>query len=145
MTIEFNTVLYETNRNSALITSKRYEIKILKWLGVFSFERYPPSLADLRRDARDASPGSSFWENFDQILGWHPHLGGWRPLLWKILDPPLSMNSAVIFNYSPLSFTEFDCIKARISGGCCVVVTLPGRQWRATTTKYQSSYDHNNR
>ena len=21
----------------------------------------------------------SFWGNFDQILGWHPHLGGWRP------------------------------------------------------------------
>ena len=31
----------------------------------------------------------SFQEIFDQILGWQPHLWGWRHLLWKILDPPL--------------------------------------------------------
>ena len=26
---------------------------------------------------------------FDQIIGERPHLRGWRPLLWEILDPPL--------------------------------------------------------
>ena len=31
----------------------------------------------------------SFWGKFTKILGSRPHLCGWRPLLWKILDPPL--------------------------------------------------------
>ena len=31
----------------------------------------------------------SFQKFFDQIIGWRPHLGGWRPLLWEILDPSL--------------------------------------------------------
>ena len=47
--------------------------------------------------ARDAPPlwvqivlfSCSFWEIFDQIIGWRPHVGGWRCLLWQILDPPL--------------------------------------------------------
>ena len=34
----------------------------------------------------------SFQEIFDQIIGCSPHLGGWRPLLWEILDPPLVNN-----------------------------------------------------
>ena len=30
-----------------------------------------------------------FLEIFGKIVGWCPLLEGWRPLLWKILDPPL--------------------------------------------------------
>ena len=31
-----------------------------------------------------------FLELFAKIIGWHPFLGGWRKLLWGILDSPLA-------------------------------------------------------
>ena len=31
----------------------------------------------------------SFGGKLGKIIGWCPQLYGWRPLLWKILDPPL--------------------------------------------------------
>ena len=39
----------------------------------------------------------SFGEIFDQIIGWRPRLGGWRPLLWEILDPPLWLKCDVMY------------------------------------------------
>ena len=44
------------------------------------------------------APGSSifnfhavFWGKLVKIIGWRPHLCGWRPLFWEILEPPLTM------------------------------------------------------
>ena len=33
----------------------------------------------------------SFWGKLDKLLGWHPHLYGWRLLLWEILGPSLKV------------------------------------------------------
>ena len=53
------------------------------------------SLADIRGALGMHAPPSgsnffnfhaAFWENFGQIIDWHPHLGGWWPP-WEILDP----------------------------------------------------------
>ena len=52
----------------------------------------------------------SFQEIFDQIIGLHPHLVGWRPLLWEILDPPLEMIMITVFTCSWLP-TSGDKIK----------------------------------
>ena len=41
----------------------------------------------------------SFWENLGKIIGWRPYLGGWRPPVWEILDPPLF--TALISGVSP--------------------------------------------
>ena len=45
-----------------------------------------------------APPGPKFFHfhavfggKLAKIIGWRPHLCGWNPLLWEILDPPLLM------------------------------------------------------
>ena len=40
-------------------------------------------------------------KKIDQIIAFHIHLWSWRPLLEKILDPPLTMN-----NFSGLFFSQ---------------------------------------
>ena len=75
---------------------------------LISFRFLTIALADLRGGARDARPplwvqilsfSCSFWEILGKIIGWRPHLGGWRPPVWEILDPPLNCKQQNLFGF----------------------------------------------
>ena len=71
--------------------------------GIRSGSRISVTVADLRGTPLLCPPPqrtkivSIFWGENWAVICWCPLLEGWRPLLWGILDPPLSQEGATSF------------------------------------------------
>ena len=69
-------------------------------------------------DLRGALPAQNFlnfmqfFGKFDKIICWRPLLEGWRPLLRRILDPPLPTLHVPLFLFQSVSIIGTNVFRA---------------------------------